>query len=211
MLNLSGHWRDMPLMSKCFFLRRWTLSYTATPAVETHAAGVVNRHPFVVDVVNLRDVYVVDCRVVVEMIVVPTSAVVATSEISETIVNSAIEPDSQSPIATVENVSSVAPTPVRRRPQVPHFGRQHPRSRHPVITATIVGPSPVAGGPNITVAGTNGLIVNRNFRRRDSDRHSDLCETRRGHEQHRHGQQHCTNKAHTHQFSSRGGFAAGGT
>src|ERR1700733_243019 len=172
----------MPLMSKRFFLRRWTLSYAATAAVETHAAVVFNRDPFVVDVVNLRHVYIVDCRVVVEMIVVPTSSVVTMAEIAEAIVNSAVEPDPQAPIAFIEDVSSVAPTPVRRRAQIPHFGRQHPRSRHPVVTAAIVGPSPAARRPNISVAGTNGLSVNRNFRRRDCDRLPDLCETRRGNE-----------------------------
>src|ERR1017187_5452334 len=120
-------------------------------------------------------------RVVEEMPALPATALIAVAEVAEAIVNPAIETYCRAPITIIENESAAAPTPIARSPKVADFRSHHPCTRHPIILTI---PSPMAWGPDITVARTNWLIVNGNFRRRDGDGYADLRKRRRRQDQH---------------------------
>src|SRR5579862_1379427 len=108
------------------------------------------------------------------MPVFPTAAFIAVSEISEAVVDSAIEAHGRTPVAVIEHKSIAAPAPVTRGPEEPNLRRHHPRARGPVVI--VIGPAPIAGRPDITVAGTHGLLVDRQLRRRSSNGYANLRE-----------------------------------
>ena len=115
-LSLSGHRRNMPLMRGGLFLSRGARVDPAVAAVEADAVrGLV--HPGVVNVVDDVGVHAIQRRVVEKMPVVPASAFITVAEISEAIVDPAIETYRQAPVAFIEEESGVAPTPIARSPQ----------------------------------------------------------------------------------------------
>jgi len=75
----------------------------AVVADAIHSSVVDNR--CVVNVVDVGDVHVVHRAVIEKTAVVPTPALVAVSKVSKTIVNPAVETDSRSPIAFMEEKS----------------------------------------------------------------------------------------------------------
>src|SRR5882672_4976560 len=123
-------------------------------AVTTVVADARHRctvdHGCVVDVMNLGDVHVVDSAVIKEAPVVPTPALIAFTEISEAIVDAAIEPHLRRPEAVVEGERLAAPGPVPGSPKQTRFRWQHPCTGHPKVIVRIVGP--VAWCPEITIS-----------------------------------------------------------
>lgn len=73
-------------------------------------------HRGVVSVVNVGDVDVVYRTVVVEAVVIPSSAVITVPEVAIAITDPAIETYVRTPVAFIENISTVAPTPITRGP-----------------------------------------------------------------------------------------------
>jgi hypothetical protein len=73
------------------FLSRRVRVNSAVTAVVTDAAASSLAHPVVVNVVGGVDVYVIYRRVVKELSIIPASALIPTPEVTETIVDSAIE------------------------------------------------------------------------------------------------------------------------
>ena len=127
-------------------------------------ADAINRRTIVddrgvVDVVNRGDVYIGDRAIVEEPSVIPTSAFEAFSGITKTIVDSAIETDMGAPIAVIENIMSFVPGPVRWRPEIAGFRGRYPGAWNPVIVAFVITPRPIAGRPNVTLAGAERLLV----------------------------------------------------
>jgi hypothetical protein len=122
---------------------------------------------------NDRGVYVHDRRVVEELSPLPVSALEASAHVSESIKNATVEADLFSPVASVPDVNTVAPSPISRSPQETNFGRENPRAWNPVVIAIVIVPSPIAGRPQIAWARTDGLYVHRQKRRRNNDRHAD--------------------------------------
>ena len=68
-----------------FFLRRSNTMDSTFAAVETHASVVVVNHGRVVNVVDIGHIHIGDGAVVVKMVAIPTSALVAATEISESV------------------------------------------------------------------------------------------------------------------------------
>ena len=92
-------------------------------AIEIHTivrpgtvGAVVEHHRPVVHVVNVAGIHVSHRAVVEEVVPTPVTAVVPRSDITETIVNSAVEAHVRSPVATMEQVVSAVKTPPGRRP-----------------------------------------------------------------------------------------------
>lgn len=83
---------NMPFFVKGFFLRCRPRFDSAATAVIAHAVHVYVFDPGVIRVVNNRRVYVVDVGVVVEMVVFPASAIISMTEVTKSIVNSAVNP-----------------------------------------------------------------------------------------------------------------------
>src|SRR5579864_1005136 len=178
MLNLRLHWGKMPLMCRTFLLRRRAGVHPAISAVVTDAVDrrAVVDDGRVVDVMNHRDIHVGDGTVVEEVSMVPASAFETFSEIAEAVVDPAIEADQWAPITVVENEPSVAPRPVWRSPEEARFGSEDPCARYPIIVIVVVAPCPVPRRPDIAVAGTDRLLVDRESGRPERYRNSHLAE-----------------------------------
>src|SRR3984893_5287678 len=160
MLSLNRYRRNMFLTCRRCFLRpgaRADPTRSAVVADPVHPGAV--DHCGVVNVVNHSDVHVVHRTVVEKVSVIPTSTFIAFAVVTVAVTNPAIETDVLTPVAIVEDISVAAPTPIGWSPQETDFRSHHPRTRHPVVI--VVGISPVSGCPEITIAGTKGLLVNR--------------------------------------------------
>src|ERR1700722_11272516 len=182
--GLHGHGRDMSLMGGRLFLGRRALVESAVAAIIADAGDRRTVHdPCFIHVANHGDVYVGHRTIVEKVTVVPTSAFVTVTEIAEAIVDSAIKSYLRTPVAIMENVPAVSPAPVSGRPEKTNFRSQYPSSGNPIVI--IVSISPVARRPNVTIAGTYRLIVDRQLRRcnRNRDSHAHLGEGCRRHGQ----------------------------
>src|SRR5208282_4940418 len=193
MLSLSGYGRDMPVMCGGFFLSIGTSVDAAIATIETDAGDGGLIDPCVVDVVNYIDVHVQDRAVIEKVSVVPAPAFETMAKVTESIVDPAVETYLRAPIAVIENIAAVSPTPIAWSPEKTDFGSKYPSSRHPEIAVITV--SPVSGRPKVTVAGAYRLFVNGQLRR--SNRYgyadADLRERCGGREQHSQGEQQQTN------------------
>src|SRR3984893_4250358 len=193
MLSLNGHRRNMSLTRPCLFFRPRTPvdPTSATVVTDPIHRGVVVNYRCVVNVVNVGHIHVVHRTVIVNLPVLPPSAVIALTKISVAVTDPAIEPYTRTPVAIVEDVSVAAPTPIGGSPQQTAFRSHHPRARYPVVV--FVSVSPIPRGPDITIARDGRLLVNRQFRRGECDGDADLrVRCRRG-RQHDECQQQRTN------------------
>ena len=151
----------MPLMHDGLLLSGGARRNSSLAAV---VADAIDRRTIVddrgvVDVVNRGDVYIGDRAIVEEPSVIPTSAFEAFSGITKTIVDAAIETDMGAPIAVIENIPSLVPGPVWWRPEIAGFRGRYPGAWNPVIVAFVITPRPIAGRPNVTLAGAERLLV----------------------------------------------------
>src|SRR5271157_4409178 len=96
---------------------------STSSAVVTHMIerGVVD-DGLVVNIVNIRDVYVIHRAVVVETAVIPISALIADATVAEAIVDAAVKADIGAPIAFIPGKGVAAPTPITRRPEKADLG-----------------------------------------------------------------------------------------
>src|SRR5271166_201956 len=149
----------MTLMCRGLFRCRRASVNPAVPAVvaDVVVRGVVD-DGLVVNIVNIRDVYVIHRAVVVETAVIPISALIADATVAEAIVDAAVKADIRAPVAFIPGKGVAAPTPITRRPEKANLGSHHPRTRHPEVPFLSV--SPVAGRPQVTVGWSHGLLVN---------------------------------------------------
>jgi len=206
LLRLRSYRRNMPVPSGCLVLRPGTRRGAAVTAViaDPVHGGCIVYHRCVVNVADVRDVYIVDGLVVVEAPIVPASALIAFSKVAVSVHDSAIETHMRSPIAIVENVTVAIPGPVPRRPQVAYFRRFHPGAGNPVIVAIIVVIGPIARHPDIPFCRTRRLFVYRQRRRTETHCNADLCKRCSSDQHHHHErEQDQTNRCgNAHRFSS---------
>ena len=149
-----------------------TSADSAMAAVKANASNrdVVD-HGAVVEV-TIADVNVVDGTVVVEVMTSPVATGIAGAHVTESVIHAAVETDVRSPVTGMPEVGAFMPSPIAGRPEQADGRGRRPCSRHPVVALRAVGP--VAGGPNITVPGARGLLVNgqRGWGDRDRERNS---------------------------------------
>src|SRR5579864_1131375 len=175
MLSLSTYWRDVSLTLRSLFLpRRARVDPTIAAVVADPVHGGVVDHGRVVNIVNVGHVHIVHGTVVEKPVVVPTSAFISVAEVAEAIVDSAIETDSRTPIAFMEQKSVAAPAPIARGPEETGFRRQHPRTGHPVVVSVIVIVGPVTRRPDIALGGAQGLFIHRQGRWSNPDQDAHL-------------------------------------
>jgi len=158
-LELRPHGRSMLLVASRQLGGPGSDLQATRSAVEadTDAAPVLVAHWAVIDVVY--DVYVdiVVRTVVVEMAAAPVAALVAKSYIAKAVVHAAIVADVGTPVAAVKAVAVMVIAPIARGPKSALVGSLDPHAGHPVISA--ITPSPVAGRPEVVVAGSGRLVV----------------------------------------------------
>src|SRR5579863_5300278 len=129
---------------------------TISAVIADVVCGVAD-YGFVVNVVNVGDVYVIHRAVVVEGSVIPISTAVAGTTIAVAVIYAAIETDLSAPVAFIPGIRVVAPAPVAGSPKQTGFGGHYPRAWHPKVA--IIPIRPVAGRPQITVGRGHRLLV----------------------------------------------------
>jgi hypothetical protein len=147
------------LPAHCGGFRRQRLASNASCPV---VAGAVIRSVADVAVIYVDvniGVYVVDGTVIVETTSAPVPALVARAAVAESIINSAVVTDILAPEAIVVAIPTVVRSPISGSPQIAHFRRQYPSTRHPIIALGSI--APVSGRPQIAIAGTFRLRIFR--------------------------------------------------
>jgi len=172
MLLLYSRRRDVRLVRKFLLLSRGARGDAASTAVETDVADVAD-HRLLVYVVDDVHIYIVHAAVVEKVSARPVATRVTVANIAEAVIDSTVEADLRTPVSGIEHVGAVTPTPVAGRPQQTDLWRFYPRTRNPVIPA-IVGVTPVTRRPNVSIARTNRLRVNRQHGRCDVHRQRNL-------------------------------------
>ncbi len=171
LLALRGDRRSVGFVGETFLLGGGTDLHSTLSAVEGHVR-VVDDDRLVIDVGDVGDVYVGDGAVVEEVAFAPLATLEAVAAVAEAVVDAAVEADLRSPVAFVEGVDAVIPSPVAGSPEQAGLGSFHPGAGNPVV-AVVVTPGPIAGGPEVAFAGADGLRVNRQRGRTEADGDAD--------------------------------------
>jgi hypothetical protein len=164
MLNLRGHWRRPRIVQHSQFLLRGPRVHSSTPAVVADAIAAIVGHSVVINIVSNRRIHIRDRAVVIHGAVIPISAVVAAARISKAVIDAAVVTNMRTPVAGMPQIGAIIVTPPRRRPERVYPRRQHPRTGNPVVAGVCI--IPVAGRPNVIVAGSGRLAVVGKRRRR---------------------------------------------
>jgi hypothetical protein len=90
----------------------------------------------------------------------PYSSYISSSEVSTSIINTTVISHMESPISGMPSIYTTNKTPIRRRPQITHFGRNYPNTRNPIISIYRII-SPVSRYPDVSILGTRRLYINR--------------------------------------------------
>src|SRR6185437_13968393 len=151
--------------------RRDSASGTAVVA-DTVDGDVVVDDRRIVGVVHDCHIHVCDGAVIGKCTADPGAARESGADVAEAIVHAAIVADVRTPIACVERIHAANETPVTGCPQEANARWRNPSTGYPVVAAC--APSPIAGGPQVAINWTRGLLVIRQWWRRfphlDSDR-----------------------------------------
>jgi hypothetical protein len=113
--------------------------------------------------VNDGGVDVGDLAVVIELVVIPITAIIAAADIAVSVIHAAVVADVTAPIPLVPTITARIFAPVSWRPQRPSVRSKGPNSRNPVITGRRIGP--VARRPNVVWVRTGRLLIFRQRRR----------------------------------------------
>src|SRR5665213_3106110 len=103
--------------------------------------------------------------VVPEAAAVPVSAVETCAEVAEAVVDAAVVADFRAPVTGVPEVVGTAVAPPSGRPESVGVRRKDPGAVDPVVAGVLIV-GPIAGRPDIAIAGDFGLVVLRNGRGR---------------------------------------------
>jgi hypothetical protein len=134
------------------------------PVIADVVFGHIIRHVLVVHVRDIRNVcHISDAAVVIEIPAAPFAACVAVTEISESVINAAVEPDGRAPVSNVKYEGAAAPSPIAGCPQQTNLRRHDPGSGNPEISTRPI--IPITGSPKIAGLRTRGLSINRQRRR----------------------------------------------
>lgn len=156
---MRGNGGNVAFARKGFFFPRGPLADTAIAAVVADAGFVAIDDSGVVDVVDFSDVHVGHGTVVIKAVVIPSAAFIPVAEIAEPITDAAVPPNVRAPIPFMEEKGTALPAPVAGRPEEADFGSFDPGPRNPVIVLVPGIPSPITGGPDVTVAWAKRLLI----------------------------------------------------
>lgn len=162
MIHLLRNRRCTPVMQYRGFLRQRSNFEAAGSAV---IADPVIGHIRDLVVINVPDVgvHVGNRAVVIEMALIPVTAVIAMPGIAEAVIDSAVESDMVAPVSGVPDIAATVEAPVRGSPERIDIGGDNPCAGNPVISFGSV--APVTGIPDVVVAGSGWLTVFRQRRR----------------------------------------------
>jgi hypothetical protein len=121
MLHLSRDRSAVRFVSPGLLLGRRTRGHSAASAVEGNVRAIVYDHRPVIDIGDVGDIHIGHRAVVEESAAAPFTAGETFAEVSETVINAAIESDVRTPIAGIPKIDAAVPTPVSRSPQKANF------------------------------------------------------------------------------------------
>ena len=156
-LNLRRSRSDVLLAGEGPLCRCRSRSHPSLPSVVAdirNVSGPVDCDRSVVSISDMRISDIGHGGVVVECAVVPVATGKPGAAIAEPIIDAAVETDGSPPVAGIENVGAVRPSPISRCPQQSYAGRQHPCARQPKVIHSV--PRPVARSPDVPGAGIAG-------------------------------------------------------
>jgi hypothetical protein len=122
MLHLRRDRSAVRFVSPGLLLRRSTRGYSTLSAVVRDVRVIVYDHGLVIDIGDVGDIHVGHRTVVEEFAAAPFAAREAFAEVSEAVINAAIESDVRAPIADIPKIDAIVPTPVSGGPQIANFG-----------------------------------------------------------------------------------------
>ena len=163
-LDLRGHGRGTLLMQYGKLTWVGMRLQASVSTVVGDASHVVHHHIPLINVVDVRNVHMIDGAVVVEVIAIPIAPAVAQAGVAIPVVDAAIEADVAGPEAVMEAVPIALVPPVARSPERAGIGCRDPCPGNPEVS--LRGIVPVAGGPEIIGLRSGRLIVDRKRRRR---------------------------------------------
>jgi len=175
MLLLHVGWFNVPVVLRCHFTR-------GRPGAEPSRAAIVTdpshrciiNHCLGIHVPDVNYIYVIYGSVVKEASAPPIAPCVPYAYVSESVIDPTVKTDMRAPIPRVPEKESAAPAPVTGSPQESRRGRDHPGAWDPVVAVRGII-SPIAGSPDVTWAGADGLGVDRQGRRTNPNRNRNLC------------------------------------
>jgi hypothetical protein len=175
--------------------------YAVWPTVEAGVSvvddgGVIDDRLIDVDVPDHGGVHAYGSCVVRKGASAPLAAGKAATAVAESIVHSSVVADLCSPIAVVEDVSSVVPTPITWGPEIAGLGRFNPGAGNPIVVAFAI-PCPISGRPHVVGLWAGRLNVDREGGRSDVDADADgkLCDGHGGHREEHPCQKNFTERA----------------
>jgi hypothetical protein len=121
MLHLRRDWPAVRFVGPGLLLRRRTRGYSALSAVVGNVRVIVHDDGLVIDIGDVGDIHVGHRTVVEEFAAAPFAAREAFAEVSEAVIDAAVESNVRAPIADVPNIEAVVPTPVSWGPQKAYF------------------------------------------------------------------------------------------
>jgi len=110
-------------------------------------------------------VYIYHGGIILKMVSTPSSAVIAGTTVSISIVYTSVITYTASPITIMETIVAIIKPPITRSPQITIMRWSYPYTRYPIIIAIVITISPIARNPKISISRTIRLIVIRQFRR----------------------------------------------
>jgi hypothetical protein len=122
MLHLRRDRSAVRFVSPGLLLRRRTRGYSAVSAVEGNVRVIVHDDGLVIDIGDVGDIHVGHRTVVEKVVTSPFAACETFAEVSEAVINAAIESDVRAPIADIPKIDAIVPTPVSGGPQIANFG-----------------------------------------------------------------------------------------
>jgi hypothetical protein len=181
MLRLIPRWRYVLLTGYSLFAGSWVVVNPVRTAVVSNVIGIehsflLNNGPVDIGVVDDGDVYLGDGGVIGKHAASPFAAGKTDSSKSESVIDAAVVADFISPVAVVEAVDSVCPSPVGRGPERAFVRSRHPCAGDPVVVSVVVGIGPVAGRPHEVRLGARRLLIDWQDGRCEvnTDTHTDL-------------------------------------
>jgi hypothetical protein len=167
MLQLRSCRRRVTSTHSFSFHRRWIMADSVRPSVEGNVPGVrdsiaANDRLVHVRVADDVSIHAHHRGVVCESTASPFPANEADAHVAEPVVDSAVIPDTITPVAIVEPIMPAIPSPPRRSPKRSLVRRRHPFAGHPVVAVIAVGP--VTRNPHPTLLRTHRLLVDRQNR-----------------------------------------------
>jgi len=107
-LDLCLGWGEVLLLCSRRLLRRRLRLDSARASVVSHPVDVhIVDYGLVVHIGHVRDIYVVNRPVVIEVAAVPVSAIVAITGVAEAVVNTSVETDRRTPVTDMPKVESL--------------------------------------------------------------------------------------------------------